>query len=245
LPRSRARFVALITLVDFVRRDHEDAATLIREGSVRVDGVIITNAKARVRRDAAVRVQRRRPLRGTHKLAFAIDRFGVAVAGRIALDVGAAAGGFTTVLLERGARRVYAVDVGFGQLRGSLRRDLRVVNLERHNIGDLDARFVPDLIDVVTVDLSYLALAAAVPQLVALRIDASADLLVLVKPAYELRASSAPEDPRDLARAVDRAAEGIARAGWCVCGAMASPVRGTRGTREFLVHARRAPAAVG
>jgi 23S rRNA (cytidine1920-2'-O)/16S rRNA (cytidine1409-2'-O)-methyltransferase len=243
MPRSRARFVALITLVDVVRRDHEDSAALIREGCVRVDGAIITNANARVRRDAAVRVQRPRPLRGTHKLAYAIDHFGVEVAGRIALDVGAAAGGFTTVLLERGARRVYAVDVGFGQLRGSLRRDLRVVNLERHNIGDLDARLVPDLIGVVTVDVSYLALAAAVPQLVALRIDAGADLLALVKPAYELRASSVPENPYDLARAVDRAAEGITRSGWCVCGATASPVRGTRGTRELLVHARRA--AVG
>jgi 23S rRNA (cytidine1920-2'-O)/16S rRNA (cytidine1409-2'-O)-methyltransferase len=103
------------------------------------------------------------PLAGEAKLRAALAAFAPAVQGRIALDVGAAAGGFTRVLLEAGARRVYAVDAGFGQLLGSLRQDPRVVNLERTNLGVLDAALVPDPIELVTIDVSYISLASAVP----------------------------------------------------------------------------------
>jgi 23S rRNA (cytidine1920-2'-O)/16S rRNA (cytidine1409-2'-O)-methyltransferase len=179
------------------------------------------------------------PLRGEAKLRAALSGFDVRVAGRVCLDLGAAAGGFTRVLLEAGASRVYAVDAGFGQLLGSLRQDPRVVNLEATNVAALDTRLVPNPIEVVTIDVSYLALAAAVVQLDRITIASDADLIGLVKPMFELRLATAPSDPLIVDAAIERAAAGIVAAGWEVMGAMPSPVLGGRGAVEALVHARR------
>jgi 23S rRNA (cytidine1920-2'-O)/16S rRNA (cytidine1409-2'-O)-methyltransferase len=161
------------------------------------------------------------------------------VAGRVAVDCGAAAGGFTRVLLENGARRVYAVDAGFGQLRGSLRADPRVVTMERTNIGRLDAHLVPEPVDVITLDLSYLAIALAVPQLGRLRFAPGADLIAVVKPMYELRLEHPPRRRADRRRAVAAAAAGVCSAGWLLLGSIRSPVPGSRGAVEHLIHARR------
>jgi 23S rRNA (cytidine1920-2'-O)/16S rRNA (cytidine1409-2'-O)-methyltransferase len=179
------------------------------------------------------------PLRGEAKLHAALAGFDVRVAGRVCLDLGAAAGGFTRVLLEAGAARVYAVDAGFGQLLGSLRQDPRVVNLEATNVAALDGRLVPDAIEVVTIDVSYLALAAAVAQLDRISIAPDADLIGLVKPMFELRLANAPSDPMIVDAATERAAAGMVAAGWEVMGTMPSPVLGGRGAVEALVHARR------
>lgn len=179
------------------------------------------------------------PLRGEAKLRAALTGFDVRVAGRVCLDLGAAAGGFTRVLLEAGASRVYAVDAGFGQLLGSLRQDARVVNLEATNVAALDRRLVPETIEVVTIDVSYLALAAAVAQLDRVTIAPGADLVGLVKPMFELRLATAPTDPMLVDAATERAAAGIVAAGWEIRGAMPSPVLGGRGAVEALVHARR------
>ena len=192
------------------------------------------------RQQDALRLSPRGPLRGEAKLRAALDHFHVAVRGRVALDVGAAAGGFTVVLLEAGAARVYAVDAGHGQLLGSLRQDARVINLEATNVAALDAALVPDLIDVVTVDVSYLSLASAVAQLGRCRVAAGADLIGLVKPMFELRLATAPTDPETVTAAADRAAVGISAAGWSVRGRMPSPVLGARGAPEVLIHAHRA-----
>ncbi len=181
------------------------------------------------------------PLRGEAKLRAALAGFDVRVSGRVCLDLGAAAGGFTRVLLESGASRVYAVDAGFGQLLGSLRQDPRVVNLEATNVAALDARRVPDAIEVVTVDVSYLALAAAAAQLDRITLAPGADLIGLVKPMFELRLATAPTDPTLVDAATERAAAGIVAAGWDVIGTMPSPVLGGRGAVEALLHARRSP----
>jgi 23S rRNA (cytidine1920-2'-O)/16S rRNA (cytidine1409-2'-O)-methyltransferase len=181
------------------------------------------------------------PLRGEAKLRAALDGFDVRAAGRICLDLGAAAGGFTRVLLEAGAMRVYAVDAGFGQLLGSLRQDPRVVNLEATNVAALDTRLIPDSIELVTVDVSYLALAAAVAQLDRITMAHDADLIGLVKPMFELRLATAPSDAISVDAATERAASGIAAAGWRVIGTMPSPVLGGRGAVEALLHARRSP----
>jgi 23S rRNA (cytidine1920-2'-O)/16S rRNA (cytidine1409-2'-O)-methyltransferase len=180
-------------------------------------------------------------LRGEPKLRAALSGFGVLVEGRVCLDLGAAAGGFTRVLLDAGATRVYAVDAGFGQLLGSLRQDPRVVNLEATNVGALDARVIPEPIEIVTVDVSYLALAAAVAQLDRIAIAPGAELIGLVKPMFELRLATAPVDPVLVEAATVRAAAGIAAAGWQVVGTMPSPVVGGRGAVEALLHARRSP----
>jgi 23S rRNA (cytidine1920-2'-O)/16S rRNA (cytidine1409-2'-O)-methyltransferase len=181
------------------------------------------------------------PLRGEAKLRAALDGFDVRAAGRICLDLGAAAGGFTRVLLEAGAMRVFAVDAGFGQLLGSLRQDPRVVNLEATNVAALDTRLIPDSIELVTVDVSYLALAAAVAQLDRIAMAHDADLIGLVKPMFELRLATAPSDAISVDAATERAASGIAAAGWRVIGTMPSPVLGGRGAVEALLHARRSP----
>ena len=167
-----------------------DPESLIRSGQVLVDGRIVTNPASLVRLGASIVVVTPRVLRGEVKLQAALDTFQVSVTGRVALDVGASTGGFTRVLLTAGATRCYAVDVGHGQLLGSLRCDSRVVNLESTNLGDLNRRLVPEVIDLITMDLSYLSLASAVPQLDRIAIADDADLVVLVKPMFELRVAS-------------------------------------------------------
>ncbi|MFN2581369.1 MAG: SAM-dependent methyltransferase [Candidatus Dormibacteria bacterium] len=180
----------------------------------------------------------RAPLRGEAKLQAALDAFHVDIDGRVALDVGAAAGGFTRVLLRGGARRIYAVDAGHGQLLGSLRQDERVVNLEATNIAALDRTVVGDVIDVVTIDVSYMALATAVAQLDRIALAPDADLIGLVKPMFELRLASAPSEPAVVDAAAVRAVAGIESAGWSVVAQIHSPVRGSRGAPEVLLHAR-------
>jgi len=245
--RPRRRFVALVDRVDTLRASDEDPVELIRRGIVHVDGRVIVNPRARVPHDAAIRVRRPKPLRGAAKLRAALDHFAIPVDGRVALDVGAAAGGFTSVLLQRGAHRVYAVDAGFGQLRGELRAEPRVVDLERHNLGELDVTVVPEPIDVTTIDVSYVALAAAVPQLEQLRFAVGAHLIALVKPVYELKCSGGPTSESDLLEAVARARAGIEGVGWEGFGVIPSPVLGARGAREFLLAAtrRRPPPRAG
>lgn len=216
-----------------------DPDQAIRDGQVTVDGRIVTNPASIVGPGSHIALQHPAPLRGEAKLQAALARFPLAAAGRIALDVGAAAGGFTRTLLAHGAARVYAVDAGHGQLLGSLRQDPRVVNLEATNLGSLNRALVPDVIDLVTLDLSYLSLTAAIPQLDAIAIAADADLVALVKPMFELQLSRPPGDRPRLEEALQRAIEGVGAAGWRVLSTMESPVLGSRGAVEFLIHAHR------
>jgi 23S rRNA (cytidine1920-2'-O)/16S rRNA (cytidine1409-2'-O)-methyltransferase len=219
------------------RLDDPDAA--IYAGRVLVDGRIVTNPASQVRPGAAIRICVPQPLRGEAKLEAALEVFAVDPRGCVALDAGAAAGGFTRVLLRHGARRVYAVDAGHGQLLGSLRQDPRVVDLEATNLGVLTPEVVPDAVDLVTLDLSYLALADAVPQLDRLRLACEVDAIALVKPQFELGLARPPGDGATIAEAVARARAGFEAAGWCVVGACESPVTGSRGAVEHLLHARR------
>jgi 23S rRNA (cytidine1920-2'-O)/16S rRNA (cytidine1409-2'-O)-methyltransferase len=208
-------------------------------GHVLIDGRVVTNLRSQVRTDASVVIKPPRVLRGEDKLRAALDAFAVDVTDRECIDLGASAGGFTRVLLEHGARRVFAVDAGHGQLRGDLRNHSRVVNLERTNLGDLSAvpRCVP--IGVVTMDLSYLSVAAAVPQVETLSFAPDADLLALVKPMFELGLDSPPKDEPSLRRALDLAVAGVQRGPWRAVGTMPSPVTGSKGAREWLLYARR------
>jgi 23S rRNA (cytidine1920-2'-O)/16S rRNA (cytidine1409-2'-O)-methyltransferase len=221
------------------RPELADPAAAIVAGLVLVDGRFVQNPRSRVPRGCSLVVRDDAPLRGSAKLAAALDGFGVVVADRVALDAGAAAGGFTRVLLDAGARLVYAVDVGHGQLIGSLRQDARVVNLEGTNLGALTPDRVPDPLDVVTLDLSYLSLAEGVVQLDRLVLAPGADLIALVKPMFELHLDRAPTDDASLAEAIDRAAKGIAAAGWRVVATMRSPVTGAKGAVEGLLRAKR------
>jgi 23S rRNA (cytidine1920-2'-O)/16S rRNA (cytidine1409-2'-O)-methyltransferase len=217
-----------------------DADEQIAAGFALVNGVPRTSPASVVQPTDTVTIREPKTYRGMIKLSAALDEFGIDVDGRVALDAGASVGGFVTTLLERGARRVYAVEVGYGQLLGSLRQDPRVVNLERTNVGDLSRELVPDAIGAISLDLGYLALAIGVPQLNAIDIAPDADLVALVKPTAELGLQTPPEDEASLAEALERACRGIAAAGWDVVATMDSPIRGGNGAIEMLVHARRA-----
>lgn len=203
-----------------------------------MDGFPVRNPRSQIRRDAAITLVEPRTLRGEAKLRAALAAFPVDALGHVAMDVGAAAGGFTRALLAAGARRVYAVDAGHGQLVGSLRQDERVVNLEATNLGELDGRLVPEPIELVTIDVSYLSLATAVPQLERVTLAAGAELVALVKPQFELALARTPGDEPTLAAALDQGRAGIEAAGWRVLGSIRSPVLGAGGSTEFLVHAR-------
>ena len=235
----RARFVALADLLARRRPDVDPQA--IGAGQVLVDGRVVANPAARVRGDAALRVTPARRLRGDIKLSHTLDSFPVAVAGRVALDVGASAGGFTTALLDRGARRVYAVDAGVGQLLGRLRADPRVVNLEGHNLAALDHAAVPDAVEIIAMDLSYLGIADAVPQLERVSIGPNAEIVALVKPTFELRRPGLAASDDDIAESLHLAAGAIGAGPWTVLGTCDAPRTGQRGAREAFVHARRRP----
>jgi 23S rRNA (cytidine1920-2'-O)/16S rRNA (cytidine1409-2'-O)-methyltransferase len=233
----------LVALVPLVRRLDPDGnpEDLVARGYVRVDGAPIFNVNAFVRADAAIKVLRPKPLKGTLKLAHAIAAFGLELSGTVAVDVGAAAGGFTQALLDAGATRVYAVDAGVGQLRGWLRTDPRVVNLEHTNLARLDQTLVPEPVDIVVIDLSYLSLAAAVPQLDHLDLVAEAHLIALVKPTFELQSGQLAAAPDQVSAAVTKASRALRDARWAPAGQAASPVLGSRGAVEVLLHARRRP----
>ncbi|HXW80289.1 MAG TPA: SAM-dependent methyltransferase [Acidimicrobiales bacterium] len=238
-PKQRSRFVALSSLLRRRFPEVHEPEKLIAEGQVLVDGAPVSSPRAFVRADAAIKIVRPKPLRGTAKLAHAIERFGLDVSGLVAVDLGAAAGGFTKALLDAGAARVYAVDAGFGQLRGFLRADRRVVNLEGTNLGRLSDELIAENVDLVTMDLSYLAVSEAVPQLDRLRLSSGAHLIALVKPTFELHASRLAVQPEQVVAAADAAGRALDEAGWQVAGRVQSPVRGSHGAVEVLLHATR------
>jgi 23S rRNA (cytidine1920-2'-O)/16S rRNA (cytidine1409-2'-O)-methyltransferase len=180
--------------------------------------------------------------RGGHKLAAALDAFGIDPAGRVALDVGASTGGFTDVLLQRGASRVYALDVGRGQLAESLRQDPRVVSMERHNARDLTAATLPEPVSIVTVDVAFISARLLIKPIVSTFHDGPGDLVILVKPQFEAgRAESkggVVRDPAVHGRVLREAAAATAVHGLEPAGLIASPILGPEGNREFLLWAR-------
>jgi 23S rRNA (cytidine1920-2'-O)/16S rRNA (cytidine1409-2'-O)-methyltransferase len=238
VPR-KPKFRTLRQELERVRPDLDDFDEAIAGGHVLVNGVPSTNPKTQVAAGTSIVVREPKVFRGLTKLRGALSAFDVDAAGRVALDAGASAGGFVQALLEAGARKVYAVEVGYGQLLGSLRQDPRVVNLERTNIGELDRVMVPDPIEVISLDLGFLALATGVPQLNQLELAPGADLLALVKPTAELGLASPPEDEESIREAVERASTAVTEAGWEVRQAVESPIRGSRGAIEWFLHGRR------
>lgn len=182
--------------------------------------------------------------RGGLKLAHGLDHFAIDPAGLTALDVGASTGGFTDVLLARGAARVYAVDVGHGQLAWKLRQDPRVVVLEKVNARHLDARQVPEPVDLVVCDASFISLATVLPAPLALT-RPGARLLALIKPQFEVGKGEVGKggvvrDPALHQAVCARIAAWLGGlAGWRVLGVEPSPILGPEGNREFLIAASR------
>jgi 23S rRNA (cytidine1920-2'-O)/16S rRNA (cytidine1409-2'-O)-methyltransferase len=180
--------------------------------------------------------------RGGEKLDAAIEQFGIDVAGRRVLDVGASTGGFTDALLSRGAREVVALDVGHGQLHPRLRDDERVTVLERTNIRSATADTIGGRVDALVVDVSFISLAVVIPRLVGL-CQPGSPMILLVKPQFEAGRAEAGRgrgvitDPEIHARVQGEIESALVAAGGTVEAWMESPIRGGAGNREFLVHA--------
>ncbi len=181
--------------------------------------------------------------RGAIKLAGALDRFGIDPRGRVAVDVGASTGGFTQTLLDRGAVRVYAVDVGRAQLHERLRADARVVVRERVNARRLSAREVPEPCSLATVDVSFISVGKVLPAVRSV-LAPEAEAVVLVKPQFEVgrgqvgRGGIVKDPERHLQALRDVAAAAQAEAAFAVAGACPSPIAGMEGNREFFLHLR-------
>lgn len=179
--------------------------------------------------------------RGALKLVHALDLWPIQVEGRVALDVGASTGGFTEVCLSRGARRVYAVDVGRGQLHPKVAADPSVVSLEATDARALTPELVPEAPELIVCDVSFIGLAKALPAALALAGE-GADLVALVKPQFEVGPAKVGKggvvkDAEAQAQAVEDAAAFLAASGWRVAGRADSPVTGGDGNREFLIWA--------
>jgi len=177
--------------------------------------------------------------RGAYKLIAALDAFGIEVAGRHALDVGASTGGFTDVLLKRGAAHVIALDVGYGQIAERLRTNPRVTVLDRTNVRLVEGRTLPYLPDLVTIDTSFISLRIVIPAVLAL-VAAKAEIIALVKPQFEVGKGKVGKGGIVRDDALRRAAlEGVLsfarQAGLEIVGSLDSPIEGARGNREFLV----------
>ncbi len=216
----------------------DDPEQALADNRVQVDGAIVTNPSSQVLPSARIVVRPSKNLQGVHKLTAALDRFDLAVEGAVGLDLGACTGGFTQVLLDRGAAPVFAVDVGYGQLLGSLRQDERVVSLERTNVADV----TPDLLgrqpDVIVCDVTKVSLTQVGQQLAANGVPAPGCHFVgLVKPMFELGVGELPTGG-ELDRALDVAVAGLTAAGWTVVDTMVSPVTGHRGAVEFFALSR-------
>jgi 23S rRNA (cytidine1920-2'-O)/16S rRNA (cytidine1409-2'-O)-methyltransferase len=223
------------------------AADLVRLGAVCVDGVATLKPGALFDADANLSVQEGASpyiSRGGLKLAAALDTFGLDPKGLTALDIGASTGGFTDVLLSRGAGRVYAVDVGHGQLAWKLRQDPRVVVHERLNARHLTRAHVPEPIDMISCDASFIGLETVLPAPLALAAE-EAELVALVKPQFEagrehVGKGGVVRDPTIHREVCERAAAWVAaQPGWTVVGVVESPILGPEGNREFLLYARR------
>ncbi len=176
--------------------------------------------------------------RGAHKLIAALDAFEIDPAGLVAADVGASTGGFTDVLLARGATRVYAIDVGYGQLAERLRQDSRVVSMERVNAREASASMLPEPVDLVVMDVSFISLALVLGPVRTLLRDGRGPILALVKPQFEAGKRDAkggvvrdPEIHRRVLREVVAAASAM---GIGARGVVASPIQGPQGNREFM-----------
>jgi 23S rRNA (cytidine1920-2'-O)/16S rRNA (cytidine1409-2'-O)-methyltransferase len=215
------------------------AQALIMAGEVTVDGRIVTRPGTLIEEGVAIVISEPPPFvsRGGIKLDHALDEFRLDVRGKVAADIGASTGGFTDCLLKRGASRVYAIDVGYGQLDYRLRQDRRVVVMERVN-----ARYpipLPEKVDLATIDLSFISVTKVIPS-VAQILKEDGYLVVLVKPQFESRKGEVGKggiikDPQLHAAILGRFIVWVVDNGFRLKGLIVSPILGTEGNKEFFV----------
>ena len=233
-------------------RSREQASDLIEARSVLVNGIPASKPATMVDAQTSIKLHGKRDdfvSRGGHKLAGALDAFsGVVIEGKRCLDAGASTGGFTDVLLRRGAEKVVAVDVGYGQLAWELRQDPRVVIHDRTNIRHLTGEVIGEPIDLVVADLSFISLTLVLPALAAVS-KPEADFVVMVKPQFEvgrekLGAGGVVRDPALRKAAVIEVADSAYDVGLGTLGIAASPLPGPAGNVEYFLWLRRGAAEI-
>jgi len=214
-------------------------------GRVLVDDQPVDKAGTQVDHGASIRLKGEDipyVSRGGLKLARALETFQVTVGGRTALDVGASTGGFTDCLLQEGASKVFAVDVGYGQLAWKLRDDQRVINLERTNIRHLALDQLDETPDLAVIDASFISLEKVLPSTTVL-VKPGSDIIALIKPQFEVGKGQVGKggvvrDPDQHAQVIEKIKLIAAQAGCQVMQLCESPILGTKGNREFLIHLR-------
>lgn len=223
-----------------------EAASLISDHLVSVGGVIAEKGSRLVAADEPIELlhQRRFVSRGGEKLEGALEAFAVDVEGISAVDAGSSTGGFTDCLLQHGAARVFAVDVGRNQLHERIADDPRVIWREGVNVRDLARADVPFPCTLLVADLSFISLVTVLPALSSL-VEAEADMILLVKPQFEVGREEASKgrgvitDPALHGWSVDKVSAEATRLGWTVAGCVESPIKGGEGNTEFLLHLKR------
>lgn len=223
----------------------EKARGLIMAGNVTVEGSVVTKAGHMVGDGAVIEVGGVMPFvgRGGLKLDAALEFFGVDVREKVAMDVGASTGGFTDCLLQRGAKKVYAIDVGYGLIDYKLRSDPRVVLVERTNFRYIDRETVPGCIDIAALDVSFISVSKIFPRLVEFLCDGG-EVLALVKPQFEVGKGlvgkgGVVRDERRRKEALDSVIRRLPSFGLAFLGVFESPVRGRKGNIEYFLYGRK------
>lgn len=222
----------------------EQAQRAIMAGEIRVGDAIVDKASVKVGPDSTVSVREAAPYvgRGGVKLESALDHFGVEVAGVTALDIGASTGGFTDCLLQRGATKVYAIDVGHGQLAWKIRNDPRVIVREKLNARFLSRADIPDEIDLCVIDVSFISLTLILPNAFEL-VTPNGMILALIKPQFELQAADVGRggivrEPALHEKAERKIRDFVLEAGHTITGIVPSGITGTDGNQEFFICVR-------
>ncbi|MEJ2695027.1 MAG: TlyA family RNA methyltransferase [Candidatus Sulfobium sp.] len=227
-------------------KSRERAKALIMEGRVFVDGSRVAKAGAPVSADADVAVKGADiPFvsRGGLKLQAALDFFSIDPSGAVAMDIGCSTGGFTDCLLKRGARKVYGVDVGYGQFDWTLRKDPRVVLFEKTNIRYLDRDAVGEPVDLAVIDVSFISLLKVLPRAFQF-LKENGSVLALVKPQFEVERGKVGKggvvkDEAVRLSAVEKVRRGAEETGFSVIGDFQSPLPGQKGNREYFVYLKK------
>jgi 23S rRNA (cytidine1920-2'-O)/16S rRNA (cytidine1409-2'-O)-methyltransferase len=227
-------------------QSREKARALIMEGKVLVDGMTIDKPGASVRAEAEISLREEDhsyESRGGKKLKAAIDAFGIDPAGMVVMDVGASTGGFTDCILQEGSRKVYAVDVGYGQLAWKLQKDPRVVNLERRNIRYLRKEEVGEEVDLILIDTSFISIEKFLSHLLGF-LKRGGTILSLIKPQFEVGKAEVGKGGvvRDAAlhrKVIERISGYCHGLGLRVLGVIESPLLGPKGNKEFFIYLKK------
>jgi 23S rRNA (cytidine1920-2'-O)/16S rRNA (cytidine1409-2'-O)-methyltransferase len=223
----------------------ERAKALILEGSVQVNGIVVDKAGTLVKPDDAVTVTNKMPYvsRGGLKLERAIKEFSIDLKDKTAMDVGASTGGFTDCLLQYGAKKVYAIDVGYGQFSYALRKDDRIELFERTNIRHFDRDLIPDEIEVATIDVSFISLLKVLPKVLEF-LSPQGEVIALIKPQFEVGRKDVGKggvvkDAIKRSEVVDKLMAEAEKLGFEVKGVTQSPIKGPKGNVEYLMYLKK------